>query len=106
MAGNDRESGFASAGTAFAFLLIGAAVGAGVALLCAPTAGKKLRKDLRRGYEDALDRIQDIADDAKERIQEFTADAQNRAEDLWERRADIAESLRDKAAPFAEKLRR
>ena len=63
--GNDSDS---NAGTELAFLMIGIGIGAGIGLLLAPKTGKQLRKDLRRGYEEVADRVQDFADEARERI--------------------------------------
>lgn len=40
---------------------IGAAAGAAIALLYAPQAGAKTRRQLRRGMEDASERIRDTA---------------------------------------------
>ena len=57
-------------GTAITFLLIGLGAGALMGLLLAPKAGKQLRKDLRRGYEDAKDSFGEWADEAKERARD------------------------------------
>ena len=50
-----------SAGKFLTALLVGAAAGATVALLFAPQSGTKTRRQLRRGFEDASDRIRDVA---------------------------------------------
>jgi gas vesicle protein len=84
-----------SVGTAVTFLLIGLGAGAALALLLAPKTGKQLRRDLRRGYEDASDRLQEFAEQTRER-----------AEDLRDRGSDLAEKLRDKAAPIARAMNR
>ena len=76
-------------------LLIGMGIGAGLALLLAPKTGKQLRKDLRRGYDEAVDRIQDFADDARERM-----------DDIAERSAELADNIREKAAPLGKAFRR
>jgi gas vesicle protein len=63
-------------------LVAGAAIGAGVALLMAPTAGKKTRKRLTRGAEDlrdrASDRWEDLADDVRGRVDEALATARKK----------------------------
>jgi gas vesicle protein len=82
-------------GTALTFLLIGLGVGAAAGLLLAPKAGKQVRRDLRRSYEDALDTISDWTDEAKDRFEEAV-----------EKGADFAEELRAKAAPLGQILRR
>ena len=53
------ESSESAVGTAITFLLIGLGVGAGLGLLLAPKAGRQLRKDLRRSYDDALETVSD-----------------------------------------------
>jgi len=83
------------AGTAVTFLFIGLGVGAALGLLLAPKAGKQLRKDLRRSYEDTLDTISDWTDEAKDRFEEAI-----------EKGADFTEELRAKAEPLGQLLRR
>ena len=56
--------------TAVTFLLIGVGIGAATALLLAPKTGKQMRKDLRRGYDDAREKISDLSDDARESLRE------------------------------------
>jgi gas vesicle protein len=82
-------------GTAISFLLIGLGVGAAVGMLLAPKAGKQLRKDLRRSYDDTLDTISEWTDGAKERFDEAV-----------EKGADFTEELRSKAEPLTRILRR
>lgn len=50
------------------FLFIGLGIGAITALLFAPKAGKRVRRDLRRRYEDARDAIDDISGQAGDYI--------------------------------------
>jgi len=92
--GNYEASDRSSAGTAITFLLIGLGAGAAAALLFAPTAGKQFRKDLRRGYDDAVDRFQDFKEEARDRMDE-----------VMERGSDIADTLREKAAPLGRAVR-
>jgi gas vesicle protein len=82
-------------GTAISFLLIGLGVGAAVGMLLAPKAGKLIRRDLRRSYEDALETMSDWSDEAKDRFEEVV-----------EKGADFAEELRSKAEPLTRILRR
>jgi gas vesicle protein len=82
-------------GTAISFLLIGLGVGAAVGMLLAPKAGKQLRKDIRRSYDDTLDTISEWTDEAKERFEEAV-----------EKGADFTEELRSKAEPLTRILRR
>ncbi|HET8824668.1 MAG TPA: YtxH domain-containing protein [Terriglobales bacterium] len=82
-------------GTAITFLLIGLGAGAVVGMLFAPKAGKQMRRDLRRGYEQARDTI----DDWKETARDF-------AEDAIDRGSEFAEDLRDRVKPLARGIRR
>ncbi len=76
-------------GLALAFFLVGAAVGAGIALLVAPQSGKQTRRLLRRQYEDAADYVAGQADAARERGREIVEGAKEK----------VAE-VREKVAPF------
>jgi len=92
--GHYEASDRSSVGTAITFLLIGLGAGAAAALLFAPKAGKQFRKDLRRGYDDAVDRFQDFKEEARDRMDE-----------VLERGSDIADTLREKAAPLGRAIR-
>lgn len=92
--GNYEASDRGGVGTAITFLLIGLGAGAAVALLFAPKAGKQFRKDLRRGYDEAVDRFQDFKEEARDRMDE-----------VLERGSDIADTLREKAAPLGRAIR-
>ena len=89
------ESSAGSAGTAITFLLIGLGVGAAVGLLLAPKTGRQLRKDLRRGYDDALDTVSEWSDEARGRFK-----------DAVDKGADFADELRSKVEPLSDLLRR
>jgi len=71
-------------------------------LLLAPKAGKQLRKDLRRGYEDAKESLGDWADEAKDRAAEIG----ERVRDAAARGAEMAEDLRDKVEPLRRAINR
>ena len=47
------------------WFFLGAVAGAAAALLLAPKSGKLLRKDLKKGYDDALDTASDWAEKAR-----------------------------------------
>ena len=63
-------------------LLLGAIIGAGVALLTAPRPGRKTRKRLRRAAGDvrdtAADRIDQLADEVKGKVDEVVKSARGR----------------------------
>jgi gas vesicle protein len=91
-----------NAGTAVTFFLIGLGAGALAALALAPKTGKQFRRDLKRGYNDAKDTLQDWGEEAKDRVR----DAKERVRDVAERGVEMAEDLRDSAREKAEPLRR
>jgi gas vesicle protein len=82
-------------GTAVTFLLIGLGAGAVVGMLFAPKTGRQMRRDLRRGYEQARDTFEDWKDTARD----F-------AEEAIERGSDLAEDVRDRMKPLARGIRR
>lgn len=93
--GDYEHSDKSTVGTAITFLFIGLGAGALVALLLAPKAGKQLRKELRRTYEDAREAVEDFAEEAKDRV-----------EDVMERGADWVETAREKVEPLRSAVRR
>jgi gas vesicle protein len=94
-AGKYESSEGNTAATAITFLLIGLGAGALIGLLFAPKAGKQMRKDLRRKYEDARETLDDWKDEAK-----------GAAEDALERGQEIADELRGRVAPLAAAMKR
>jgi gas vesicle protein len=100
--GNYESSESSHLGTAITFLLIGLGAGALAALVLAPKSGKQLRRDLRRGYEDARDSLQDWTEDAKDRVR----DVKERMRDVAERGAGMAEDLRQKVEPLRRAMNR
>lgn len=89
-------------GTAITFLLIGLGAGALAGLLLAPKTGRQLRRDIKRGYEDAVDTVGEWADEAKEKVRE----ASDRVRDVASRGIDLAEDVREAARETAEPIRR
>ena len=100
--GKYESSENSNIGTAITFLMIGLGAGALAALLLAPKSGKQLRRDLKRGLDDARDTVGDWADEAKDR----TREARERVRDFAKRGADVAEDLRDTVRDKVEPLRR
>ena len=90
-----RYESSGNVGTAVTFLLIGLGAGAVVGMLFAPKAGRQMRKDLRRGYENARETF----DDWKETARDF-------AEDAMERGSDLADDLKERVRPLARGIRR
>ena len=100
--GRYESSESSNVGTAITFLLIGLGAGALVGLMLAPKSGKLLRRDIKRGYEDAKDTLGEWADDARDQVR----DAGERLRDAASRGIEIAEDLRDAARDKVEPLRR
>lgn len=93
--GKYESSEGSNAGTAVTFLFIGLGAGALLGLLFAPKAGKQIRKELRRKYDDARETLDDWRDEAKDV-----------AEDALERGQELADELRDRVAPLAAAMKR
>lgn len=55
---------------------VGVAAGAAVALLYAPQPGDRTRRQLKRGWEDANDRIQSAAEDIGSKADEYGKQAE------------------------------
>jgi gas vesicle protein len=89
-------------GTGVTFFLVGLGAGALIALALAPKTGKQFRRDLKRGYDDAKDTLQDWTEEAKDRAR----DVKERVRDVAERGVDLAEDLRDAAREKVEPLRK
>jgi len=64
----DAESGTGKARTFAAGLILGALVGAGLALLLAPQSGADTRRDLARHARRLADETRDRYDEAKRRL--------------------------------------
>jgi gas vesicle protein len=100
--GRYESSEGSTVGTAITFLLIGLGAGALAGLLLAPKAGKQLRRDLKRGYEDAKETLDDWTEEAKDRVR----DVHERVRDVAERGADLADNLREKVEPLRRAINR
>jgi gas vesicle protein len=100
--GRYESSEGSNVGTAVTFFLVGLGAGALVALALAPKTGKQFRRDLKHGYDDAKDTLQDWTEEAKDRVR----DAKERVRDVAGRGVDLAEDLRDAAREKVEPLRR
>ncbi len=81
----ERRGG--GAGTGVAMFLLGAAIGAGVALLFAPQSGEETRADLRRGARrlkrkarDIVDQSGEVVDDLKQQGRSAVKDARSALE--------------------------
>ncbi len=100
--GKYESSEGSTVGTAITFLLIGLGAGALAGLLLAPKTGKQMRRDLKRGYEDAKETLDDWTEEAKDRVR----DVQERVRDVAERGSDFADTLREKVEPLRRAVNR
>jgi gas vesicle protein len=100
--GRYESSESSSVGTAITFLLIGLGAGTLMGMLLAPKPGKQLRRDLRRGYEDARENFGEWAEEAKDRVREVS----ERVRDAAARGAEFADDLRDRAEPLRKAIKR
>ena len=72
------------------WLLIGAAVGAGVALLYAPVSGKEARKFVRRKAEDAREAVTDASEQVRDRVVEAGESVAEAARGVYRKGATMA----------------
>lgn len=82
---------------------VGVAAGASVALLYAPQPGDRTRKKLKRGLEDASDRIQSAAEDISSRADEYSKHAERairRGREAVDETLSKAGSVASKVAGF------
>ena len=84
-------------GSAGAFLL-GAAIGAGIALLFAPRSGLETREELRRGARRVRDRAEDLVEDATDRISDSFTEARERVESRIDRARQAVDMKRQQVA--------
>jgi gas vesicle protein len=63
-------------------LVLGAIIGAGIALLTAPSDGRKMRRRLKKGATElsggASDRWDELADDVKDKVEQAVKGARKR----------------------------
>jgi gas vesicle protein len=108
--GRYESSEGGNVGTAITFLLIGLGAGTLIGLLLAPKSGRQLRRDIKRGYEEAKDAVgewaEETAEKAKDRVREAKERVRGAASRSAEASADLAEDLREAAKEKVEPLRR
>lgn len=100
--GRRRPSGGESdTGARVAYLLVGAGIGAVVALLFAPKSGHELRGDIADATRKGIDRTRDAATQLGERATDYYEGARDRATELYsagrEKAGEVASAARDAA---------
>ncbi len=82
---------------------VGVAAGAAVALLYAPQPGDRTRKQIKRGLDDATDRIQDTAEDFSKQAEHYSKQAERairRGREAVDETLSKASSVASKVAGF------
>jgi len=117
--GNDRDSGD-NISTRLTFFLVGAGIGAVLALLFAPKSGEELRNDIadatRKGIDKSREAAQQIGtkateyyDTGKQKAGEYYGAARETAEEYYEatreRAADLYDTASSKAGEVVTKTR-
>lgn len=93
----ERRDG--GAGSGIALFLLGAAVGAGIALLVAPQSGDEARAELRRGVRRLKRKARDVAEQGREVVDDLQRQGRSAVKDarsaLEERLARHREAVDD-----------
>jgi gas vesicle protein len=82
---------------------VGVAAGAAVALLYAPQPGDRTRKQIKRGLEDASDRLHDTAEDFSAKAEQYGKSAERvirRGREAVDETIAKASSVANKVAGF------
>ena len=86
-----RESDSSDVGTRLTYLLVGAGLGALVALLFAPKSGHELRGDIADATRKGIDRTRDAATQISDRATGYYEDARGRAGELADAAREAAQ---------------
>ncbi len=97
----ERED--ASLSTKLTYLLIGAGIGAVVALLLAPKSGKELREDIADATRKGLEKGKEAAAQLQEKAGEYYEVTKEKASELYHTAQEKAEELAEKAKEVATK---
>jgi len=84
----------------WAVFTVGVAAGAVVALIYAPQAGAKTRRQLRRGFEDAGDYLKDTAGTFNDRAQTYVKRGKDVLDDVVDSAQNVVSAAR-KVTPFS-----
>jgi gas vesicle protein len=110
MSGSSRDFSM-SAGSAGTLLLVGAAIGAGLALLYAPRSGRETRQQLsdsadrlRRRATDAYDTVSTQARRTAERARNVAEDVRNRGQYVMDRAKSAYRDTRSEVSSMASEM--
>jgi gas vesicle protein len=79
---------------------VGVAAGAALALIYAPQTGEKTRRQLRRGYEDAADRLRSTANDVSDQAGKYFKRGKNVVNDVVDSAQDLANAASKRVSSF------
>ncbi|HEX8897911.1 MAG TPA: YtxH domain-containing protein [Chthoniobacterales bacterium] len=106
--GNDRDSGD-NISTRLTYFLVGAGIGAVLALLFAPKSGEELRNDIADATRKGIDRSREAAQQLGQKAGEYYDTARETAEEYYaatrERAADLYDTATNKAGEVVTKTR-
>jgi gas vesicle protein len=94
-------------GTSFLLgTVLGGAIGATVALFCAPKSGKQLRKDLSKKCEAIRENFSELGEETADWIKEKTAVVKDATEDASENAKHLAQKGKDAIEAAKDKLKK
>ena len=82
-------------GSGMGTFLLGAAIGAGLALLFAPQSGAETRADIKRRARQAKDSAKRVAGDVTERVTDTFSDARRRVEEQIDHAREAIQAKKD-----------
>ena len=77
-----------------AAILIGALMGAAIALLYAPQSGRKTRKDITRAARRGKNYTVDLIEDTVDEVNDLVTDLRKKAGDILDQGVDLSEKTR------------
>jgi gas vesicle protein len=100
-----KEKDELSVSTKLTYFLVGAGIGAIVALLFAPKSGRELREDIATATKKGLEKGKEATAQLQEKVGEYYEITKEKAEELAERAEELAEKTKEKAEELAEKAK-
>src|SRR5438477_717674 len=98
--GNDRDYGD-NVSTKLTFFLVGAGIGAILALLFAPKSGEELRGDIADATRKGIEKSKEAAAQLQEKAGEYYEVSKEKAGELYQNASDKAGELGEKAKSMA-----
>ena len=89
-----------SMGKFWAAFGVGVVAVAALALIYAPQTGERTRRQIRRGYEDATDRIRSTANDVTDQAGKYFKRGKNAVSDVVDSAQDLANAASKRVSSF------